>query len=261
MSIRRNRFRPKYEHGCPEPCERKYPGYCPERVAIRPKTGPVKSKSGRRPFPIPRPTVVLARLHREGQDHERIAAGSGWVDEGWVIDTATGEAVNPRTDWSGWKDLLHEAEVRDARLYDARHTAATSAPQAGILDRAAQELFGWATGENARRYRNVMRAVRRDAADRIEALVWSPRLVLESGIGIRNATPEVDSQGPPNNKRAPDPRFRRSGARSTAVMVGFEPTVACTTHAFEACSLGRSDTSPWDTLPDPRRCFAHFSGQ
>jgi hypothetical protein len=31
---------------------------------------------------------------------------------------------------------------------------------------------------------------------------------------------------------------------SWAVAVGFEPTEACTSHAFEACSFGRSDTPP-----------------
>src|SRR5882724_8135300 len=34
-----------------------------------------------------------------------------------------------------------------------------------------------------------------------------------------------------------------------AVAVGFEPTEACTSHAFEACSFGRSDTPPPKTLP------------
>ena len=33
-----------------------------------------------------------------------------------------------------------------------------------------------------------------------------------------------------------------------AVAVGFEPTVGCPTHAFETCSLGRSDTPPGVTI-------------
>ena len=37
-----------------------------------------------------------------------------------------------------------------------------------------------------------------------------------------------------------------------AVAVGFEPTEACTSHAFEACSFGRSDTPPPKTLPQLR---------
>ena len=32
-----------------------------------------------------------------------------------------------------------------------------------------------------------------------------------------------------------------------AERVGFEPTVRCRTHAFQACSFGHSDTSPRDT--------------
>ncbi len=36
-----------------------------------------------------------------------------------------------------------------------------------------------------------------------------------------------------------------------AVAVGFEPTEACTSHAFEACSFGRSDTPPPERLQAP----------
>ena len=35
-----------------------------------------------------------------------------------------------------------------------------------------------------------------------------------------------------------------------AVAVGFEPTEACTSHAFEACSFGRSDTLPLTSLQE-----------
>src|SRR4051794_15395743 len=51
----------------------------------------------------------------------------------------------------------------------------------------------------------------------------------------------------------PQPGARRSRARTgkplpgkgfRAVAVGFEPTVVLPTHAFEACSFGRSDTPP-----------------
>ena len=39
--------------------------------------------------------------------------------------------------------------------------------------------------------------------------------------------------------------------RFLAVAEGFEPSEAFTSHAFEACSLGRSDTLPASTLPEP----------
>ena len=36
--------------------------------------------------------------------------------------------------------------------------------------------------------------------------------------------------------------------------MGFEPTEACTSHAFEACSFGRSDTLPRRILPNDHPC-------
>lgn len=51
--VRRNRLRPTYSHGCSDPCGKKWPGLCPQRVELLPKTGPVKSKAGERPFPVP----------------------------------------------------------------------------------------------------------------------------------------------------------------------------------------------------------------
>jgi hypothetical protein len=38
--------------------------------------------------------------------------------------------------------------------------------------------------------------------------------------------------------------LQMSGDITVAERVGFEPTEACTSHAFEACPFGRSGTSP-----------------
>jgi hypothetical protein len=40
---------------------------------------------------------------------------------------------------------------------------------------------------------------------------------------------------PTGQQNSPCLRFRRSGAISRVVAVGFEPTEACTSHAFEVC--------------------------
>ena len=191
LRVRKSRLRPKYKHGCTKPCERKYAGHCPDRIETRPKVGPVKSNAGRRPFPIPAPVVVLLKLHKVTQDQERERAGAAWVDEGWVIATETGEAINPRTDWANWKKLLGEAAVRDGRLHDARHTAATLALLAGVLDRVAQTLFGWSDARNSKRYQHVTMPVQRDAARRIEALVWSPKVALETGTATQGPEEQV----------------------------------------------------------------------
>ncbi len=48
-----------------------------------------------------------------------------------------------RTDWEAWKRLLQEAGVRDARLHDARHTAATLLLPQGVAPRVRCSC--WAT--------------------------------------------------------------------------------------------------------------------
>jgi len=78
--------------------------------------------------------VELLKVHHATHEAGRVKAGGFWLNEGRVIATEAGDAVNPRTDRDDWKDLLPEAEVRAGRLHDARHTAAAIAMIAGILD-------------------------------------------------------------------------------------------------------------------------------
>lgn len=54
LRVKRQRLWPECVHGCGNtPCGRKFAGYCPDRVNTQPDTGDVKSKPGRRPFPLP----------------------------------------------------------------------------------------------------------------------------------------------------------------------------------------------------------------
>ncbi len=46
-----------------------------------------------------------------------------------------------------------------------------------------------------------------------------------------------------------------------AVAVGFEPTEAFTSHAFEACSFGRSDTPPRTSIQESRGEAAGTGGR
>ena len=64
--------------------------------------------------------------------------------------------------------------MRDARLHDVRHTAATFILQAGILDRVAQSMMGWSDGKMAKRYQHVVAPVWKDAGDRLERLLRKP---------------------------------------------------------------------------------------
>jgi integrase len=171
LRIRRGRLRPRYEHGCGGSCGRK-PGYCPARKQIRPDTGNTKSRAGKRTMGLPDPLIALFRTHKLAQDAERVKARQLWHDEGWVFAKPDGRPLNPNTDYHEWKELLAEAGLRDARLHDARHTAATVLLILGVPTPTAMALMGWSSAAMAKRYQHLIDTIRRDVAKQVGGLLW-----------------------------------------------------------------------------------------
>lgn len=132
LTARRSLLRPKYGHGCGSSCGKARAGYCAARVRVNPETDTTKSRAGNRQVGLPAQLVALLAHHRLLQQEEQAHAGSAWLEGGWGFTTETGEPINPRTDWSHWKALLQEADIRDGRLHDARHTAATVLLMLGV---------------------------------------------------------------------------------------------------------------------------------
>ncbi|NED34823.1 site-specific integrase [Streptomyces sp. SID8499] len=173
LMVRRSRRRPRYAHGCGDACGRKA-GYCPQRQRTNPETADTKSRAGRRSVGLPAQLVDLLRVHRAKQDAERVAAGEQWADEGWLFATPNGHGTPPRTDYDDWKELLSDAKVRDGRLHDARHTAATVLLILGVSERAVMGLMGWSTTAMAARYQHMVDTVRVDVARQVDGLIWKP---------------------------------------------------------------------------------------
>jgi integrase len=171
VRIRRSRLRPRYTHGCGGTCG-KTPGRCPQRQAARPATGGVKSKAGRRSVGLPSQLVALLRTHRAEQQQERTKAHELWHDEGWVFASPTGQPINPRTDYTEWKRLLREAGLREARLHDARHTAATVLLVLRQPTPTVMSLMGWSSGSMAARYQHVTDTMRSQVASQVGELIW-----------------------------------------------------------------------------------------
>lgn len=178
LKLRRNRLRPKYAHGCKEadPCGRKA-GYCPLRNQVRRETKNTKSRAGRRAVPLPGPLVRMLRAHKEVQARERKAAGDLWTESEYVFTKPLGGPLSPNTDYHDWKKLIGDAGVRDARLHDARHTAATVLMLLGVPDRVIDQIMGWEPGTSARmraRYLHVPDAMLKDVAQKIAEAIWGP---------------------------------------------------------------------------------------
>ena len=132
----------------------------------------VKSRAGRRTFPLPGELFNLLMRHKAKQDAEREHAGSEWEEGGWIFTQPTGRPLDPRADYGQWKALLAEAGVREARLHDARHTAATVLLVLGVQDRTVMDFMGWSTVAMKKRYMHVTETIRREVADQINEYFW-----------------------------------------------------------------------------------------
>lgn len=174
FTVRRALQRQVWQHGCTatKPCGKKRGADCPRRhsgglVAVKPK-----SRAGNRVVSVPTPLVHALLEHQEQQAKERADAGELWHDEDWVFAQPDGRPTDPRADWAEWKDVLKAANVREARLHDARHTAATFLLVLGVGQRAVMDVMGWSQVRMTERYQHVPDELRRNIANRLDGLLW-----------------------------------------------------------------------------------------
>lgn len=105
-----------------------------------------------------------------------------------MFATPTGQPLNPNTDYHEWKRLLKTAGLREARLHDARHTAATVLLLLGVPERTVMSVMGWSSTDMA------------DAQEAVEEI----RAVLAESLATR----------PLASAPCRRPRQARSGHRS-----------------------------------------------
>jgi integrase len=173
LTVRRALSRGTWKHGCrdPEDCTGSA-RTCPRRFGGGLVTGEPKSRAGRRTVVLPPTLLEALKTHKKAQAAERLKAGEMWRDEGWLFATEVGGPMDPRVDRGAWKALLTRAGVRDARLHDARHTAATLLLVQGIDTRTVMTLMGWSQISMTTRYQHVVPELKRAAADQMESALW-----------------------------------------------------------------------------------------
>ena len=102
-----------------------------------------------------------------------------------------GKPIDPRADWKAWKGLLVRAEVRDARLHDARHTAATLLLQQGVPPRVAMQVLGHSQiSLTLGTYSHVVPELALEAAASMETALWGDAEEVPEENGTRMAPPE-----------------------------------------------------------------------
>lgn len=165
----------RHQRHCPPPCPpdcARHASTCPQRHGGGLKEVDVKSRAGRRGVGIPAPLVEALRQHRVAQAKEREIAAQLWHEGDWVFTQPNGRPIDPRADHDAWKALLKQANVRDARLHDARHTAATMLLVLGVPTRAVMEVMGWSQMAMTTRYQHLSPELVGGIAEQVAGLLW-----------------------------------------------------------------------------------------
>ncbi|MEU8038414.1 tyrosine-type recombinase/integrase [Streptosporangium sp. NPDC049078] len=91
--------------------------------------------------------------------------------------TPDGSPIDAGDDWDGWQEVLRLAEIdKDARVRDARHTAATLLLEQGVDIRVIQAVLGHSQLTTTKRYTHITEALAIEAAGtvgRLTATNWS----------------------------------------------------------------------------------------
>jgi integrase len=128
--------------------------------------GPPKSKKSVRTVPLTAPLAASLARRREAWEAERQEPGH--VDLGLVWGQPSGRAMDPRRDWQAWKELLARAEVRDVRLHDARHAAATALGALGVPPQVMSQILGHAQITTTMLYTHTDLTAMREAIGRLD---------------------------------------------------------------------------------------------
>lgn len=130
-----------------------------------------KTASGERALALPQGPWEALRRFRTTQAAEKLAAGEGYTDSGYVVVDELGIPLNTRQLREYAYRMMAQLELRRVRLYDARHSVLTYLALNGVPDVI---LAAWAGHTNAnftkRRYVHVGAEDMRGAAKMLDAL-------------------------------------------------------------------------------------------
>lgn len=172
LRIRRSLDRVRNSHGCSAPKQCGRAARCPRRISTG-GAAPLKTRGSARTLALPEVLVAMLRSHRASQNRDRLLASDLWQDDEWVFANNVGRVRTFRADWDQWRSLLASAGItRRVRIHDLRHSAATFSLVAGTDSLVVQALFGWTSPTLVARYTHVVDDTRRQAADRIGAMLW-----------------------------------------------------------------------------------------
>ena len=137
-------------------------------------------RSSKRTINLPRVCVTALLEHRAIQEQERRLAGTRWQESDYVFTTGIGTPMEPRNLERAYGQILAIAGLHHVRIHDLRHTAATLLLIQGVHPRVVMELLGHSQIAVTMRYSHMVPALRKEAADQMDAALKTPEPVATS---------------------------------------------------------------------------------
>ena len=141
--------------------------------------GEVKTRSSRRTLALAEPVVLELRAQRDRQRWERERAGAAWRGGMWgdlVFMDELGGPLDGSALTKTFQALLKEAGIRRVRFHDLRHGAASYLLSAGVDLKVVSTVLGHSQIHvTANTYAHVQQDLKRDAADRLGAVIFGSK--------------------------------------------------------------------------------------
>jgi len=101
-----------------------------------------KTEAGRRSVPLDGALVSILRSYKARQAAEKLAAGTAYEDDGYLLADELGRPCHPDT-LSGWFDnAIAKTDLPRLRLHDTRHTAASLMLASGVPVKVVSDMLG-----------------------------------------------------------------------------------------------------------------------
>jgi integrase len=149
-----------------------------------------KTERGRRSLSVDPVNLAALRAHRARQLEERLAAGMGWTDTGFVFTKDDGAPYHPQSLSSAFRRHARRAGLPAIRYHDLRHSYATAALVAGVRPKVVSARLGHANIQiTLDTYSHILPEMDQEAADAIATLILGEAVPPRASAG----TPETPS--------------------------------------------------------------------
>lgn len=139
----------------------------------------LKTAAGIRTVTLPQQTVAALRKHKLHQAKEKLAAGAGYEDAGFVAMTTFGTLMKPQQLEEAWYKALKQSELPKIRFHDLRHGHASLLLKAGIHIKIISERLGHSNITiTLNTYSHLLPGMQQEAAEKMDELLTSAAAAL-----------------------------------------------------------------------------------